>query len=70
MAVDLFHVSNDQVKLFFLDEYFFPLDDQSLTPLPGETLDIYHKDQGSTKVVSEPLGNNCQQTITANTDSE
>ncbi|KAG7015717.1 hypothetical protein SDJN02_23354 [Cucurbita argyrosperma subsp. argyrosperma] len=48
----------------------FPLDALSLTPLPGETLDNYQKDQESTKVVSESVGNNCQQAIAVSTDSD
>ncbi|XP_008448832.2 uncharacterized protein LOC103490876 isoform X2 [Cucumis melo] len=40
-----------------------------LTQRPGETLDNYQKDQESRKVVSETVGNNCQQVIAANIDS-
>lgn len=56
--------------IFSLDEKSFPPDATSLTPLPGETLDNYQKDQESTKVVSESVGNNCQQAIAVNIDSE
>ncbi|CAK9321595.1 unnamed protein product [Citrullus colocynthis] len=52
------------------DEKSFLPDATSLTPLPGETLDNYQKDQESTKVVSESVGNNCQQAIAVNIDSD
>lgn len=48
----------------------FLLDATPLTQRPGETLDNYQKDQESRKVVSETVGNNCQQVIAANIDSE
>ncbi|XP_038903706.1 uncharacterized protein LOC120090225 isoform X3 [Benincasa hispida] len=48
------------------DEKSSPLDAKSLTPLPGETLDSYQKDQENIRVVSESVGNNCQQAIAVN----